>query len=183
MIETLFEPFDFTLVEFHDTAGSNDSNNTTPPTTQNPSNPHTPPYHAITTTPPTSARRNGASYHRDDHIEAPAPAHIRNGSPSPVAMHARSRASTQSPHGSPPLSTDMGLESARVQVPRSVPQVQQLTPPSPERSGGEEMDGLRKASNMLGFLSRKKGRERSPKPRERGVIGKEGARVVVGPGS
>lgn len=34
-------------------------------------------------------------------------------------------------------------------------------------------------SGMLGFLSRKKGRDRSPKAKERGVIGKEGARVVV----
>lgn len=34
-------------------------------------------------------------------------------------------------------------------------------------------------TGMLGFLSRKKGREKSPKARERGVLGKEGARVVV----
>ena len=33
---------------------------------------------------------------------------------------------------------------------------------------------------MLGFLRGKKGRDRSPKPMERGVLGKEGARVVVG---
>lgn len=38
----------------------------------------------------------------------------------------------------------------------------------------------RKSSSMLGFLRSKKGRDKSPKPRERGVIGKEGARVVVG---
>ncbi|KAI5274866.1 kinase-like protein [Aureobasidium subglaciale] len=40
----------------------------------------------------------------------------------------------------------------------------------------------RKPAGMLGFLSRKKGRDRSPKAkeRERGVLGKEGARVVVG---
>lgn len=39
-----------------------------------------------------------------------------------------------------------------------------------------------KPPGMLGFLSRKKGRDRSPKAkeRERGVLGKEGARVVVG---
>ena len=177
MIETLFEPFDFTLVEFRE----NSANNTTPPTTQTPSHPNTPPYHAITT-PPASVRRNGTS-HRDDPIEAPPLAHIRNGSASPVAIQARSRASTQSPHGSPPLSPVMGLETARVQVPRSVPEVPQLATPSPERSGGEEMDHLRKASGMLGFLSRKKGRDRSPKAHERGVIGKEGARVIVGPGS
>lgn len=47
------------------------------------------------------------------------------------------------------------------------------------RRGGEG-----KASGMLGFLSRKKGRERSPKgkEKERGVLGKEGARVVISSG-
>lgn len=33
---------------------------------------------------------------------------------------------------------------------------------------------------VFGFLSRKKGRAHSPKPKERGVLGKEGARVVIG---
>ncbi|MDI1489677.1 MAG: Serine/threonine kinase [Ramalina farinacea] len=47
------------------------------------------------------------------------------------------------------------------------------------RSGGPEYKG-KKPAGMLGFLSRKKGRERSPKPMEKGVLGKEGARVVVG---
>ncbi|KAF2149569.1 kinase-like protein [Myriangium duriaei CBS 260.36] len=41
-------------------------------------------------------------------------------------------------------------------------------------------DDARKGSSMLGFLRSKKGRDKSPKARERGVIGKEGARVVVG---
>ena len=35
-----------------------------------------------------------------------------------------------------------------------------------------------KAHGMLGFLSRRV-RDRSPKPTERGVLGKEGARVVM----
>jgi serine/threonine kinase 32 len=39
-----------------------------------------------------------------------------------------------------------------------------------------------KPSSMLGFLSRKGGRARSPKPREAGVLGKEGARVVISSG-
>jgi serine/threonine kinase 32 len=34
-------------------------------------------------------------------------------------------------------------------------------------------------SGMLSFLSRKKGRERSPKPTEPGVLGKEGARHII----
>lgn len=32
---------------------------------------------------------------------------------------------------------------------------------------------------MFGFLKSKKGRNNSPKPKERGVLGKEGARVVI----
>ncbi|MCJ1312289.1 hypothetical protein MMC25_005963 [Agyrium rufum] len=39
-----------------------------------------------------------------------------------------------------------------------------------------------KPTGMLGFLSRKGGRARSPKPREAGVLGKEGARVVINNG-
>ncbi|KAI5464633.1 kinase-like domain-containing protein [Mariannaea sp. PMI_226] len=36
------------------------------------------------------------------------------------------------------------------------------------------------SSGMFGFLKSKKGRNNSPKPKERGVLGKEGARVVIG---
>ncbi|OBT75681.1 AGC/YANK protein kinase [Pseudogymnoascus sp. 05NY08] len=39
-----------------------------------------------------------------------------------------------------------------------------------------------KPNGMLGFLSRKKGRGHSPKPQEKGVLGKEGARVVISQG-
>ena len=39
-----------------------------------------------------------------------------------------------------------------------------------------------KPTGMLGFLSRRGGRARSPKPREAGVLGKEGARVVINNG-
>lgn len=35
------------------------------------------------------------------------------------------------------------------------------------------------SSGMFSFLSRKKGRDRSPKPSERGVLGKEGARQII----
>ena len=36
------------------------------------------------------------------------------------------------------------------------------------------------SSSMFGFLKSKKGRTHSPRPKERGVLGKEGARVVIG---
>jgi serine/threonine kinase 32 len=42
-------------------------------------------------------------------------------------------------------------------------------------------DGKAEVSGgVFGFFSRKKGRGHSPKPKERGVLGKEGARVVIG---
>jgi serine/threonine kinase 32 len=37
------------------------------------------------------------------------------------------------------------------------------------------------SSGMLGFLSRKKGRDRSPKPRDPGILGKYGARQILNP--
>lgn len=36
------------------------------------------------------------------------------------------------------------------------------------------------SSGMFGFLKSKRGRNNSPRPKERGVLGKEGARVVIG---
>lgn len=42
-------------------------------------------------------------------------------------------------------------------------------------------DGKGESSGgMFGFLKSKKGRNNSPRPKERGVLGKEGARVVIG---
>ena len=44
------------------------------------------------------------------------------------------------------------------------------------------VDGSKQESSggMFGFLRSKKSRAHSPKPKERGVLGKEGARVVIG---
>lgn len=58
-------------------------------------------------------------------------------------------------------------------------QSQGMVTPTQEAPGRSE-----KPSGMLGFLSRKRGRERSPKgkEKERGVLGKEGARVVISQG-
>jgi serine/threonine kinase 32 len=36
------------------------------------------------------------------------------------------------------------------------------------------------SGGVFGFLRGKKGRGNSPKPKERGVLGKDGARVVIG---
>ncbi len=57
---------------------------------------------------------------------------------------------------------------------------QKVSVPGEDANG--EFKGQPKPHGVLGFLSRKKGRERSPKPQEPGVLGKEGARVVINSG-
>ncbi|KAL8847990.1 MAG: hypothetical protein Q9221_006952 [Calogaya cf. arnoldii] len=52
-----------------------------------------------------------------------------------------------------------------------------------EAINGVDGKGGKQAHGMLGFLSRHKGREKSPKPQEPGVLGKEGARVVISSGA
>ncbi|KAK3292748.1 kinase-like domain-containing protein [Chaetomium fimeti] len=47
-------------------------------------------------------------------------------------------------------------------------------------SGGSGSGGSGSGGGVFGFLRGKKGRGNSPKPKERGVLGKEGARVVLG---
>jgi serine/threonine kinase 32 len=54
--------------------------------------------------------------------------------------------------------------------------------PLPRDDVNGDGKGQVKPHGVLGFLSRKKGRERSPKPQEPGVLGKEGARVVINSG-
>jgi len=202
----LFEPFDYTLVPLEDRA-PNLSGIITPTSTTSPIE------HArsIPTSHPSSADEN-----------------LRVATP----MGSRSRASTASPHGSPPLPTihNFDLNFNNDVIPRSVPDeyhdylkdahtraenVDPPTLPNPSKrrkgvtrnfsagggsqnilhgtgswselgeppttsgamSSGDERE--KRPSGMLGFLSRKKGRDRSPKAKERGVLGKEGARVVI----
>ena len=49
----------------------------------------------------------------------------------------------------------------------------------PADAAGEGSSRSEKSGSMLGFLSRKRGRDRSPKPKEPGVLGKSGARHII----
>jgi serine/threonine kinase 32 len=53
-------------------------------------------------------------------------------------------------------------------------------PTDANAAGGDGSGRPEQSGGVFGFLSRKKGRSHSPKPKERGVLGKEGARVVIG---
>lgn len=59
---------------------------------------------------------------------------------------------------------------------------QDATLPADASGANNEVGKPEASGGVFGFLNRKKGRGHSPKPKvkERGVLGKEGARVVVG---
>ncbi len=56
---------------------------------------------------------------------------------------------------------------------------QHATLPADSLEGVAARGGKGGNSGMLGFLSRKKGRDRSPRPQEPGILGKEGARRII----
>jgi serine/threonine kinase 32 len=257
MIETLFEPFDYTLISPEEAkARSSDTGRLTP----------------IAHQPSTEPMSRPRTAHRENERSESEHGGLRIMTP-PANFASRSRSSTHSPNGSPPLPTvpldfqfatpesqsrqrdqdrSYGIPNTESAIPRSIPDdyhdylkdsksmasfepppgvnipglnpnpakrrrptnaAQQprstsagappLPPPMPQQhhhhttiagpayesrrdeepplpvGSGDERDPKR-PSGMLGFLSRKKGRDRSPKAKERGVLGKEGARQIVG---
>jgi serine/threonine kinase 32 len=58
---------------------------------------------------------------------------------------------------------------------------QNLTLPADALEGVIAREGKSGSSGMLGFLTRKKGRDRSPKPKDPGILGKYGARQILNP--
>ncbi|KAF2689986.1 kinase-like protein [Lentithecium fluviatile CBS 122367] len=214
MIETLFEPFNYTTVAEQRPAAvvvADPADSTNGSRTSNNSNcEHT----------PTSSASAQDAWNRQTSK------HSQEGELRPTRSVGTARSTTHSPSGSPPLATAQ-LNQARTGSPSSqrgegadyFPADGSNTniPPSfsrpmnnnnrrggPQRStsmgGGVQVvlnetgswsdmanqsssliqnPNAEKPSGMLGFLSRKKGRDRSPKAKERGVLGKEGARVII----
>lgn len=110
-------------------------------------------------TPHVSQRGEGADYFPADGTDTPTPSFSR-------PMNNRPRGSQRS--------TSMG---GGVQV--VLNETGSWTDMANQSSALVQNPQAEKPSGMLGFLSRKKGRDRSPKAKERGVLGKEGARVII----
>jgi len=117
------------------------------------------PHHTNTTASPTSQRGEHADYFPTD-SEAPTPSFSRPMNSRPRGSHR----STSMGGGVQVVLNETGSWSEMANQSSALVQTPQ---------------GTDKPSGMLGFLSRKKGRDRSPKARERGVLGKEGARVII----
>jgi serine/threonine kinase 32 len=227
MIETMFEPFNYLTVPETRSGSTSSTHQSDPTRLMHPRNPV-----ALEGASPTVTKSDSNDSHTPQDLQK-----VRS-IPTPHASTpnnvSRTRSSTQSPNGSPPLHTNQVQNTSPAQSEYFAQQQQRLprserydAPPPPlpptshpqqavnkahrprgstrstSMSGGVQVvlnetgswsemanqsQGLvqpqeeRKPAGMLGFLSRKKGRDRSPKAkeRERGVLGKEGARVVVG---
>jgi serine/threonine kinase 32 len=239
MIETLFEPFDYTLVSPEERKAQCTETDRLSPSSA-------PSAELLR---PRTSHRDNASEERGLRVMTP-----------PQNFASRSRSSTHSPNGSPPLTTapldfqfearegreerqererereprNYGIPNTESAIPRSIPDeyhdylkdsksipIQEpplnFSSPNPGTrrrqtpvggsGGGQRTIGAganltvaapaygeelplpigsgderdpKKPGVKLGFLLRRKGRDRSPKAKERGVLGKEGARQIVG---
>ncbi|KAF2739698.1 kinase-like protein [Polyplosphaeria fusca] len=209
MIETLFEPFNYTLMADQrpiavsvpdDSTGSRMSNNsaTTPTSSQSPqewgrplSNSKSSQDDQLRPSRSTNPRSTTHSPNGSPPLPSVVPAQVRQtstGSPSsqrgersdyfPVdgadaATPSFSRPMNPRQRG-PTRSTSMG---GGVQV--VLNETGSWSDMANQSSSLIQNPNAEKPSGMLGFLSRKKGRDRSPKAKERGVLGKEGARVII----
>ncbi|KAI9759061.1 MAG: hypothetical protein M1835_000471 [Candelina submexicana] len=192
MIETLFEPFDYTVMGYPHTADhTTNSSDSAPDPTGAPPHPRTPneeeAIHQTTnhsptrrTSPSTShnspplskvARSESAgnlttSSSRHDHSDPPASPLTPPPNNRPLRRTGTANRTASQGGGLQVVLDDTGSWSELANRDTTIP--------------AEGKDGIKnRPSGMLGFWNRHKGRDKSPKPQERGVLGKEGARVVI----
>ncbi|KAJ5612770.1 Serine/threonine-protein kinase 32B [Penicillium lagena] len=203
LIETMFEPFDYTTVNYQGNAAEAIAASSNPedilPITQTTS-------HTRQSSQPESQSRN-----------SPPPPQVPPKKAPPINTNAENLAAQEATAQPPsPSSQTSGSPTPAPSFHRPFPppnnnngprQQQRGTLRKPSKGGGVQMvleesgswseladhsstlpaEGLDGAggkgkpgnSGMLSFLSRKKGRDRSPKPTEPGVLGKEGARQII----
>lgn len=205
LIETMFEPFDYTTVSFQGNAAEAIAASTNPEDCLPIASSTTNVAHVRQPSQPDSAPRNASPPTHDEPVY-----------PVPQTGNMPSVSENLDPNdaaGPQPPSTS---SRASPSPPPHPPSFHRPLPPAPRprgatrtmsKSGGVQMvlgeegswseladhsstlpaEGLEGAgskgkgsnSGMLSFLSRKKGRDRSPKPTEPGVLGKEGARQII----
>ncbi|KEY66853.1 hypothetical protein S7711_05207 [Stachybotrys chartarum IBT 7711] len=172
MIETDFRPFDYTVAAYKkltaENAGGLPEDSLESPVNSGPgSGPQ-----AITTDEATQAPVNGISQSRPSQA---APSNDsrqgRSGRPGVGGPKLPAGKRVSSATGGVQITLDGG--SSWSELAR-----QDATLPTDANNVNESK--VESSSSMFGFLRNKRGRTNSPKPRERGVLGKEGARVVVG---
>ncbi|KAI9681852.1 MAG: hypothetical protein M1829_000597 [Trizodia sp. TS-e1964] len=184
MIETLFEPFDYTAIP--EPESILESNKIIPPvedTTVSSMSGEGP-----SDTPHVSAPSSHTSRSASPAKDAPAafPPLVAANSPADILISTKYTDTKPSspPSFSRPLKKSSTPNNPLASSGQSVPDESgawaDLANRDPAAAGdGKAKEGNNRHTGMLSFLSRKKGRGSSPKPQERGVLGKEGARVVI----
>jgi serine/threonine kinase 32 len=186
MIETMFEPFDYTMVSF-DKVVPEDVDECLPPTdttitiSQSRSTNISP-----SGSPPLQADMLPAPSKRSDYFPTLEEATTATSANTPPIEHSSPTRSYSRPippqraRGATRKSSRGGGVQMTLDEHGSWTELanQSATMPAEGLDGAKGRDG-KGQSGMLGFLSRKKGRDRSPKPQEPGVLGKEGARHII----
>ncbi|EHA50720.1 hypothetical protein MCOR27_006973 [Pyricularia oryzae] len=107
----------------------------------------------------------------------PYPTSYTNSQGSGAGIHRTGRQGTAAMVGSPTGGVQVTLDGAGSWSDLAR---QDATLPADANASNEGGKDSGSSGGVFGFLSRKKGRSHSPKPKERGVLGKEGARQVIG---
>ncbi|KAG9246925.1 kinase-like domain-containing protein [Calycina marina] len=208
MIETQYLPFDYTTAALARYANGVDANDSTP---ASPLDYTTPPSvapgqrqasntsirAASTRSPSKFRRRNSKSQAssisssppgpgRDEVPPLPNGRRVENTSPkvrhAPLSPYQQSYSRHTRPTGTRKESMGGGMQVVLGETGSwSELAKQDATLPADAKLVGEP--GTKPSSGLGGFFNRKKGRGHSPKPQERGILGKEGARVVISTGS
>ncbi|OIW25202.1 kinase-like protein [Coniochaeta ligniaria NRRL 30616] len=206
MIETDFKPFDYTLAAYKKIVTSG----TQPLLQQNGQPQDASQQHALTTDEltPASHAPNGAVYQPPPMSAEPplSQQQQQTSTQRPPSSHARRHPPGRPPPPLPPYPQSYtnspnrvgrGVPGMMVESPTGGMQVtldgggswsdlarQDATLPADASGANNDLlgkDGGGGGGGVFGFLSRKRGRGSSPgRPKERGVLGKEGARVVIG---
>ncbi|KAJ5090153.1 Serine/threonine-protein kinase 32B [Penicillium argentinense] len=210
LIETMFEPFDYTTVSFQGNAAEAIAAATlsnpedilpiaTATTTSHARHPSHPESHAHASSPPrheaplppipqpqhennlTTVSENLDPNDPHSPYPPPSPSTRASASPPPTtpSFH-RPLPPTSRPRGATRKMSKGGGVQMVLDEAGSWSELSNHSSTLPaEGLEGSEGKGKGSNSGMLSFLSRKKGRDRSPKPSEPGVLGKEGARQII----
>jgi len=204
MIETMFEPFDYTTAKYDGNAAAALANSGIPE--------DSPPTAGSTNAESTHSRQ--ASQPRTSEGSPPGQIEGSTSRPNPPetvapmgeALQPQESAPEADPSAMPPVTSVQSQPPPPPSFSRPLPPRPKGSTRKMSKGGGVQMvleetgswseladqsttlpaEGLegvggkgKQNSGMLAFLTRKKGRDRSPKPQEPGVLGKEGARQII----
>lgn len=204
MIEVQFTPFDYTtaaLARFVEASDPNAPTNTAPSDwTQPPPIPSEPTSSIGRAISKTSSRKRSKSKSQASSVSGSPPSipshhppPLPNGQPSSISRSQGRQGPSQPPPLSPyqpsysrsqrPTGTRKESMGGGMQVVLGeTGSWSDLAKNDTTLPADAKLEVAPKPTGMLSFLGRKKGRGHSPKPQERGILGKEGARVVISSG-